>query len=216
MLAPEQNAALVDKFLGDTEMEYLKQGIDWMRAEDREQYDLSIQQAQVEIQNRHPYWGRAIEGQREGVTDDQQQAEVERWMTDSKLKGRPVVEAARAYLAERERYIEVLVAEGMTLSGEYTADQWKTEITIAVRSELRAFAERLSMETPEFEALWENVYASEVSQQHDGWEPERVDFYGEDLFESTLGYNPNEEPRFSADFRGASKSGAGSTRLVGV
>ena len=213
---PEQNAALVDKFLGDTEMEYLKQGIDWMRAEDREQYDLSIQQAQVEIQNRHPYWGRAIEGQREGVTDDQQQAEVERWMTDSKLKGRPVVEAARAYLAERERYIEVLVAEGMTLSGEYTADQWKTEITIAVRSELRAFAERLSTETPEFEALWENVYASEVSQQHDGWEPERVDFYGEDLFESTLGYNPNEEPRFSADFRGASKSGAGSTRLVGV
>ena len=205
----EQSASLVDDFLGDVWMDNVRQGLDYMKEENREQYDLEIQQAQVTIRNAHPYWGQiAPPGKRTSISDDQQQEEVERWMTDENLEGRPVVEAARIYLAERDAYIRMLEAESMTLSGEYQ-DDWKMQVAISVRSELRKLAERLTEETPEFDALWKSVYASEISQTNDGWDPDYTEFYGEDLFETTIGLGPDVEKQFSTTFAGASKSGGG-------
>ena len=214
---PEQQVSASDDLLGDLIWDNTLRGLDYIRkAGEMEEYDAKIAEARDQIAQLHPYWGQiAPPGKRTTATNEDQILEVERWMADPNLQGRGVVEAARQYLQTRNKYISMLEGEGMTLSGTYLASEWKTAITMRIRNDLRTLADNLGQGTPEFAILWRNVFAQEISQQHDGFEAQSIDFYGEDLFETTMGFSRDDEPQFNPRFGGYRKS-SGTSRFIGA
>lgn len=204
---PEQWVSISDDLLGDIWWDNALKGLDHYRQSgDIDTYEGLKAQVDDQIRTIHPYWRqRAAPGQVTGVDPKKQVAEVHKWLDDPVLEGAPVVEAARKYLAARAKFISMMAEENMTLSGSYSTDDWKNAVAIRVRAELRTLASDLSEVTGEFDVLWRNVFANEVSQRHDGWEPDTVDFYGEDLFEVAMGFSPNEEPKFTGNLGGFAK-----------
>jgi hypothetical protein len=197
----EQIAGLNDKMLGEMEMENVMQRIQYLKdAGDNETYELEKARLRAEIQDRHPYFGQPTPGKRTVVSTDQKREEVAAWLNDPNLRSVPIVEGAREYLAARD---DVLA----TLTSEYnltTLDRSQQRHAVQARVYLRGIADAIVARNPEFKYLFDRIYAREISEQNDGYSAELVDFYGDDLFEVTMGITPDTLPTFDNQYLGAS------------
>jgi len=142
---------------------------------------LAEQRAQIE--KAHPLWRAELPGKRLGVTNDQQIAEVERWMNDPQVMDTTVAKAAAQYMEMRRQ----ILSTNLELLGVTTIDGSKKEEAAYGRKMLRQFADDLAGQVPEFDALWRNVFADEVSPRHDGYEKAEVDLYGTNILAETMG-----------------------------
>ncbi len=145
--------------------------------------DAALAQTRIEIQAVHPLWNQPIPGKSQGITNEQQMAEVNRWMEDPSVRGTPIAQATAEYLNLRN---QILAANAKYL-GSTTISGSEKEIASYGRKALRDLASQLERLYPEFGPLWRNVYASEVSMDHDGYDKAEFELYGDNIFAETLG-----------------------------
>ena len=189
----EQFSAIADRMLGRLEWDNLQKRTADIKEANPDQWEALQMQGKLDIMERHPYYpDREISGVGAGVQNEEQIEEVQKWMGDDRLRGVPVVEAARAYLGERNAMLAMLEAE----YGLGSLDGSQKPYAIEARAGLRQIAERLLASNPQFEALYNNVFASEIATWNDGYADEPVDFFGGDLFSETLGVPASDVPRF--------------------
>jgi hypothetical protein len=179
----EQIVAINDDMLGNIEWGHFTRSIRDLDDTNPDEHGRLLVQKRADIQSRHPYWRVPTPGKRNTVTNKQQLSEVRSWLDNPAMRSHPVVEAARQYVLERDAQLARI--ELKTLSGSQKPE------SIEARAILRKLAAQISQGTPSFDTLWRQVFSQEVSSTHDGFTEERVDFYGADLFEETMGIPPN-------------------------
>ena len=104
-------------------------------------------------------------------------------MNDPEVMDTDVAKAAARYLDMRRQ----ILATNRQLLGVTTIDGSKKEEAAYGRKMLRQLASDLSEQIPEFDALWRNVFADEVSPRHDGYEKAEFDLYDTNIFAETMG-----------------------------
>jgi len=176
----EQMSYLADDQLGDIWWDHANELVAKMEPAVR---DASLAQTRMEIQAAHPLWNQPIPGKSQGITNQQQMAEVNRWMGDPSVTGTPIAKATAEYLNLRS---QILAANEKYL-GSTTISGSEGDIAVYGRKALRDLAGQLEGLYPEFGPLWRNVYASEVSMDHDGYDKAEFELYGDNIFAETLG-----------------------------
>jgi hypothetical protein len=195
----EQIAALNDEMLGSMEWENAQIQLQPIKdGGDTARYNEQLQLAGIEIRERHPYFGQPTPGKRARVPINEQQAEVASWTMDPNLRGVPIVDGAREYLDARDDVLTTLKLEHNLT----TLDGSQKEHAVKARAYLRGIAENIAARNPEFSHMWDRLYSREVSELNDGYSDEVVDFYGDDLFEVTMGITPDTLPQFTNEFLG--------------
>ena len=177
----EQLVYLAEDQLGDLMFDNASQFAANLSGDVKKQF---MAQARAEIESLYPLWRKPVPGKRQGITNEEQMAEVIGWMGDPSLQYEPVVIAARTYLQEREMVMQRLFAVG----GLTTLDSSTSDIAKLGREYLRMVADRLITEDGVFEPLYHSVFASEIRPDLDGFEPYDVDMYDEDLATDYLGF----------------------------
>jgi hypothetical protein len=180
----EQIVAINDDMLGNIEWGHFTRSIRDLDTTNPDEHDRLLVQKRADIQSRHPYWRVPTPGKKATIyTNKQQLSEVRSWLDNPAMRNHPVVEAARQYVLERDAQLARIELKSLDKSMKPKA--------IEARTILRELAAQISQGTPSFDTLWRQVFSREVSSTHDGFTEERVDFYGADLFEETMGIPPN-------------------------
>jgi hypothetical protein len=176
----EQMAVLADDQLGDIWWEEANRKVSELKGAERE---AALAEERAIIQAAHPLWRQPVPGKRAGITNEQQMAEIDRWLADSEVARTPVAQGARQYMNLRQQILD----SHLELLGVTTISGSTSEEAQFARKMLREFAAAIEERIPEFGPLWRNVFASEVSPTHDGYERAEFDLYGENIFAETLG-----------------------------
>jgi hypothetical protein len=113
------------------------------------------------------------------------------WLDDPGLRTNPMVRSVGQYVRERdamEAYVRETFNTGLDGKGRTPEAE---QALVAIRTQLREIATQISQGLPEFQTVWDRIFGQEVSQEHDGWSSENVDFYGSDFFTEVLGVPRN-------------------------
>jgi hypothetical protein len=190
---PEQYLAISQDFMGDLAWAQVQKDTAHLVGPGLAQTRVAAESTgRAAIQARYPHWNQPILGKRNAITNDQQMMEVGRWLSDERLAGRQIVEAAREYEAYREALLSILQSE----RGLSSLDGSSDPLVVWARATLRTQAEIISARVPQFDELYRNVYAREVDTYHDGYKSEVVQFGDGDLFYDTLGVDPSVLPLY--------------------
>ena len=141
-----------------------------------------------EIRSKYPLWNERAPGKVQGATNEQQLGAIQRMIAAPDLAGSPALAAASRYEALRQEIlVQIIRAGAASISGPKSPTTDAGRIATYGRNELRAYAEELTLQYPEFGPLFKNVYSWEVNVGRDAIEPVIIDAFGEGDIMSDLG-----------------------------